>query len=250
MPSEVLLEVCVETVASAIAAERGGAHRIELCSNLAVEGVTPNPALIEQVRRQVAIPLHVLIRPRAGNFHYTTIEFEAIRNEIRQAKHLGADGLVFGALTSSSRIDVSGTCELVKLARPLSVTFHRAFDSCTDLPTALDEVVRTGADRVLTSGGARTAAEGAAMLAQLVKFAAGRIEILACGRIREDNIRRIVDSTGVRELHTSLLHRLPDYKCADVAAETIPQDSVLRPDAVARLLEAAAKGPSNTTHDG
>jgi copper homeostasis protein CutC len=84
-----------------------------------------------------------------------------------------------------------------------------------------------------------------------VKFAAGRIEILACGRIREENIRRIVDSTGVREVHTSLLHRLPDYKCADAAAEdTIPQDSVLRPEAVARLLEAAAKGPSNTTHDG
>jgi len=251
MPSPVLLEVCVETVASAIAAERGGAHRIELCSSLAVEGVTPDITLIEDVRRQVAIPLHVLIRPRAGDFHYTAIEFEAIKNEIRQAKQLGADGLVFGALDASSRIDVSRTRELVKLARPLTVTFHRAFDACTDLPSALDEVVRTGADRVLTSGGARTADEGVAMLAQLVKFAAGRIEIMACGRIREENIRRIVDSTGVREVHTSLLPRLPDQESAHATAgETSPEDSVLRPEAVARLLEAAAKRPSHTAHDG
>jgi copper homeostasis protein len=124
MPSEVLLEVCVETVASAIAAERGGAHRIRLCSNLAVEGVTPNPALIEQVRQQVAIPLHVLIRPRA-DFHYTAIEFEVIRNEIRQAKHLGADGLVLVLSTQVPLSIMSGTRELVKLARPLSVTFHQ-----------------------------------------------------------------------------------------------------------------------------
>ena len=176
MPSPVLLEVCVETVASAIAAQRGGARRIELCSNLAVEGVTPNPTLIEQVRRQVAIPLHVLIRPRAGDFHYTATEFEAIKSEIHQAKNLGANGLVFGVLDSSSRIDVARTCELVKLARPLSVTFHRAFDACPDLPAALNDVVRTGADRVLTSGGARTANQGVAMLARLVKSAAGRIE--------------------------------------------------------------------------
>ena len=251
MRSPVLIEVCVETVASAIAAERGGAHRIELCSNLAVEGVTPNPTLLEQVRRQVAIPLHVLIRPRAGGFQYTAIEFEAIRNAIRQAKHLGADGLVFGVLDSSSRVDVARTREIVELSRPLTVTFHRAFDACSDLPAALDEVVRTGADRVLTSGGARTADEGAAMLAQLVKSAAGRIEIMACGRIREENIRRIVDATGVREVHTSLRTRLPNQKSLDVAAQdTNPQDSVLRPEAVARLLEAAAKGLSNMARDG
>ena len=251
MPSPVLLEVCVETVASAIAAQRGGARRIELCSNLAVEGVTPNPTLIEQVRRQVAIPLHVLIRPRAGDFHYTATEFEAIKSEIHQAKKLGANGLVFGVLDSSSRVDVARTRELVKLARPLSVTFHRAFDACPDLPAALNDVVRTGADRVLTSGGARTANQGVAMLARLVKSAAGQIKILACGRIREENIRRILDSTGVREVHTSLLPRLPDQKCADVAAGgAVPQNFVLRPEAVARLLEAAAKGAADTSHDG
>jgi copper homeostasis protein len=250
MSSPVFLEVCVETVASAVAAESGGAHRIELCSNLAVEGVTPNPTLIEQVRRRVGIPLHILIRPRAGDFHYSASEFDAIKNEIRQAKLLGANGLVFGALDSNSRVDVLRTCELVELARPLSVTFHRAFDACADLPTALEEVIRSGADRVLTSGGAPTADEGAAMLAQLVKSAAGRIEIMACGRIREENIRRIVEATAVCEVHTSLLPRSPDQKCAGaVGKETGLKDFVLSPEAVARLLEAAAKGPSKAAYD-
>jgi copper homeostasis protein len=202
MPSEVLLEVCVETVASAIAAERGGAHRIELCSNLAVEGVTPNPALIEQVRRQVAIPLHVLIRPRAGDFHYTAIEFEVIRNEIRQAKHLGADGLVFGALDSSSLIDVSGTRELVKLARPLSVTFHRAFDMARDPYRALEDLIGLGVDRILTSGQEPSVIEGLDLIAELVQLAGDRVIIMPGGGT-ERNVGKVVARSGVREVHVT-----------------------------------------------
>lgn len=251
MPSPVVLEVCVETVASAIAAERGGAHRIELCSNLAVEGLTPSISLIEQVHRQVTIPLHVLIRPRVEDFYYTAIEFEAIKNEIRKAKQLGVNGLVFGVLDSSSRVDVKRTLELVELARPLSVTFHRAFDVCADLPAALEDVIRTGSDRVLTSGGARTAEQGAPMLAQLLRFAAGRIVILACGRIREQNIRKVLDSTGVREVHASLLPASKDQERDVTAAEETRQEhSLLRPEAVARLLEAAAKGSSKPALGG
>jgi copper homeostasis protein len=244
MHSPVLLEVCVETVASAVAAEQGGAHRIELCSDLAVEGLTPGPDLIEQMREQVAIPLHVLIRPRAGDFCYSIREFEAMKHEIRRAKQRSVNGLVFGILDANTRIDVSRTHELVELARPLSVTFHRAFDACADLPEALEDVVRTGADRVLTSGGAPTAEEGSSMLAKLVTSAAGRISVLACGRIREENIRQIIDLTGVREVHTSLQLRSVEGKgVGDHAQGNGQEAAALRREAVASLL-AAAKRPS------
>ncbi|HST10541.1 MAG TPA: copper homeostasis protein CutC [Terriglobales bacterium] len=243
MPPPILLEVCVETVASAMAAERGGAHRVELCSDLAVEGVTPSPELIQQVRQQLTIPLHALIRPRAGDFRYSTVEFEAIKNEIRRAKQLGVNGLVFGVLDSRERVDVSRTRELVELARPLRVTFHRAFDACADLPAALEDVVTTGADRILTSGGAQTAQEGSAMLAQLVKCAARRIAILACGRIREENVRRVVDTTGVSEVHASMLPR--DKSSANLRHESDDGPCVVSSAAVARFLKAASNQPSS-----
>lgn len=232
MPLPILLEVCVETVASAVAAERGGARRIELCANLAVEGVTPDAALIESVRRHVTIPLHLLIRPRAGDFSYSATEFQTMKNQIRRAQQFRVNGLVFGILDSKARVDVARTRELVELAQPLSVTFHRAFDACADLPVALEEVVRTGANRVLTSGGARSAEEGSPMLAQLVTSAAGRIGILACGGIREGNVRKIVEATGVREVHTSLLDRggRGERGGHDLPAET-----------VVRFVEAAGK---------
>jgi copper homeostasis protein len=221
MPSSILLEVCVETVASAVAAERGGAHRIELCSNLAVEGVTPTADLIQQVRRHTAVPMHVLIRPRAGDFCYISSEFETMKGDIAAIKELGVNGLVFGILDRKACIDVARTRALVQSARPLSVTFHRAFDACTDLPAALEDVVETGADRILTSGGARSAEEGSPMLARLVKSAAGRVGILACGTIREGNVRKIVEATGVREVHTSLLDRGGRGERFDLRAQTV-----------------------------
>ena len=220
----------MESLASAVAAERGGAHRIELCANLGVEGVTPGDQLIESVRRQVTIPLHVLIRPRAGDFFYSATEFQTMKNEIRRAQQFAVHGLVFGILESKARVDASRTRELVELARPLSVTFHRAFDACADLPAALEEVVETGADRILTSGGARSAEEGSPMLAQLMKAAAGRIGILACGTIRAGNVRKIVEATGVREVHTSLLDGGGRGERHDLPAET-----------VARFVEVAGK---------
>jgi copper homeostasis protein len=240
MPSPLLLEVCVETVASAVAAERGGAHRIELCSNLAVEGVTPNVALIEVVRRQTTIPLHVLIRPRAGNFCYTPTEFEIMETAIATAKHLGVEGFVFGILDAERRIDVSRTRALVQLARPLSVTFHRAFDECIDLPAALEDAVEAGAARILTSGGGRTAEEGSAMLANLVQMATGKAVILACGTIREGNVRKIVEKTGVREVHASLLARSSGTRAGEESARGLRHKQPdLESETVARFLEAA-----------
>src|ERR1700751_1529848 len=121
MPTPVLLDVCVESLASALAAERGGAHRVELCSDLAVEGMTPPVPLIEEVRRRISIPLHILIRPRPGDFSYSPSEFEQMKNDIRRAKEVGVNGVVFGILDSKSRVDVARTQALVELARPLSV---------------------------------------------------------------------------------------------------------------------------------
>lgn len=231
-PPPVLLEVCVETVAAAVAAEQGGAHRVELCSNLAVEGVTPSLELVEQVRRRISIPLHVLIRPRAGDFRYTAPEFELMKSEIAHLRQMGVSGVVLGVLNAGNQVDVLRTRELVKRARPLAVTFHRAFDESADLPAALDQVIQTGADRILTSGGARNAQEGSPMLSDLVKMAAGRVGILACGTIRETNVRKIIEATGVREVHASLLRRL-------VEGEGLSQQT-LQPEIVRRFLQAAA----------
>jgi copper homeostasis protein len=162
-----------------------------------------------------------------------------MKDEIRRVKQRGVNGLVFGILDVNTRIDVSRTRELVELARPLSVTFHRAFDACADLPEALQDVVRTGADRVLTSGGAPTAEGGSSMLAKLVTLAAGRISVLACGRIRDENVRQIIDFTGVREVHTSLLARSLEGEGVNHAQGGGQEAAVLRPEAVASLLAAA-----------
>ena len=232
-PAPILLEVCVETLASAVAAEQGGAHRVELCSNLAVEGVTPSLELIEQVRRRISIPLHVLIRPRAGDFRYTPPEFELMKSGIAHLRQMGVSGVVFGVLSAANQVDVPRTRELVKRARPLAVTFHRAFDESADLPAALELVIQTEADRILTSGGARNAEEGSPMLSDLVKMAAGRVGILACGTIRETNVRKIIEATGVREVHASLLRRL-------VGGEALSQQT-LQPEIVKRFLQAACR---------
>jgi len=230
-PPAFLLEVCVETVASAVAAESGGAHRVELCSNLAVEGVTPSLELIAQVRRRISIPLHVLIRPRAGDFRYTPPEFELMKSEIAHVRQMGVNGVVIGILDAANQVDVPRTRDLVERTRPLTVTFHRAFDESANLPAALEAVVQTGADRILTAGGARDAEEGSPMLSELVKKAAGRVGILACGSIRETNVRKIVEATGVREVHASLLRR-------SIEGQPLAQPA-LQPETVARFLEAA-----------
>jgi len=231
MAAPILLEVCVETLASAVAAERGGAHRVELCSNLAVEGVTPSLELIEQVRRQISIPLHVLIRPRAGDFRYTAPEFELMKSEIAHLRQMGVNGVVLGILNASNEVDIRRTRDLVERARPLAVTFHRAFDASANLSMSLEQVIRTGADRILTSGGACNAEAGSPMLSELVKKASGRVGILACGAIRETNVRRIIHATSVHEVHASLL-------CRSGEEQALAQPA-LQPETVARFLEAA-----------
>jgi copper homeostasis protein len=204
MPNRFVLEICVESVEYAIAAERGGAQRIELCSDLSSGGITPSSGLMQTVRRHVHVPIHVLIRPRAGEFYYSDYELEIMRDDIHAAKQFGVDGIVLGILHRNTRIDIERTKALVDLARPLPVTFHRAFDESENLETSLEEVIRTGASRILTSGGKPRAADALPTLARLVQAAKGRILLMPCGGIDSENAEKIVRTTLAQEFHSSL----------------------------------------------
>lgn len=198
------LEVCVDSVASAIAAQQGGATRVELCSDLLEGGITPGPGLISVVRSRLEIDIFVMIRPRAGDFMYSADEFEVMRHDIDEARRLGANGFVFGILTEHGQIDVERTRELVKRAHPLPVTFHRAIDMTQDPLAALEEVIATGAQRVLSSGGAPSAIKGSELLQKMHEVAGDRITVMAGGGITLKTVQHIVESTGGKEYHASL----------------------------------------------
>ena len=197
------LEVCLDSVESALAAERGGADRIELCANLIEGGTTPSAGLIATIRRHVAMDLFVMIRPRGGDFLYTDTEFEVMQDEIGRVRSLGADGVVLGLLNADGQIDVARTQQLVELADPLPVTFHRAIDMTADIDQALQEVIRTGCTRILTSGGRLKAPDGRDAIARLVAQARGRIAIMAGSGVSPENIAELAAFTGVNELHSS-----------------------------------------------
>jgi len=221
--SPIQLEVAVESVASAAAAEQGGAARVELCSALSLGGLTPSAGLIAKVRRTIQIPLHVLIRPRYGNFFYSADEFDVMRRDILLARQLGANGVALGLLEADSNIDVDRTHALAEAASPMQVTFHRAFDVACNRDLALPLVFATGATRILTSGGAPTALEGAAVLKKLVIAAGPDIAIMAAGKIRAENIAGLIRSTGIREVHANLATEPPAP--ADEASTTADQPS-------------------------
>ncbi|MGA2813952.1 MAG: copper homeostasis protein CutC [Candidatus Acidiferrum sp.] len=204
MSNEVVLEVCVDSVESALAAERGGAHRVELCSSLSDGGLTPSAGLIDATRKSLAIALHIMIRPRGADFYYSDVEFEIMRRDIVLAKQLAADGIVFGILDLDGRVDMERTAELLELAAPLSVTFHRAFDMSYDLFASLRDLQALGVDRVLTSGGKQSAVEGAEVLQRLVEASRGDIAIMAGGGIEDHIVSELLARTGVREIHASL----------------------------------------------
>jgi copper homeostasis protein len=198
------LEICVDSVESAVAAARGGAERIELCSALSEGGITPSAGLISTVREAVRIQVYAIIRPRGGNFVYSDSELEVMRRDILDAKGRGLDGAVLGVLTPDHQVDRARTTELIELARPLQVTFHRAFDICRDLDEALEDVIACGADRLLTSGGRPDAVKGLLAIASLHHRAGERIRIMAGGGVRIANVRTIALRTGIRDVHTSL----------------------------------------------
>jgi len=204
VPNSILLEISVETAEAAVAAESGGAQRIELCAELGVGGITPSEDLMRVARAKVRLPIFSMIRPRAGDFVYSAPELAQMHDDIGTAKQIGMDGIVLGLLTKGRRVDIERMRELVKTAQPLPVTFHRAFDDAADLDTALADVIATGAARILTSGGAAAAPVGIERLAQLVAAANGRIVVLPGGGINASNAVDVARQTGARELHSGL----------------------------------------------
>jgi copper homeostasis protein len=197
----VILEACVETVDEARAADTGGAARIELCADLAEQGTTPAESTTAACVAAVRIPVFVMVRVRAGRFVYSGEELAAMCRQVARARSLGAAGIVTGALRPDGTIDADAVSALVDVADTLPVTFHRAFDATPDRAAALETLVTCGVVRVLTSGGAPTAEAGAAEIARLVRQAAGRLSVIAAGRVRADNVRNIVARTGVTEVH-------------------------------------------------
>ncbi|MGP0067596.1 MAG: copper homeostasis protein CutC [Isosphaeraceae bacterium] len=201
MSRRITIEICVGDVESAIAAEVGGADRVELCDNLSVGGTTPSAGTIAEACRWLSIPVHVLIRPRAGDFVYSERELAVMRHDIEAAKALGAAGVVLGVLTREGRLEHDQVSSLVAMARPLSVTFHRAIDQAGDPLEVLDALVAIGADRVLTSGGRPTALEGVEALKTLVDRGGDRIAVMAGGRLDLESLEPVIRRSRVVEVH-------------------------------------------------
>lgn len=197
------LEISADSVHSALEAQHAGASRVELCADLAEGGITPGYGMIVSARKNLDIVLNVLIRPRPGDFLYSDIEFDIMSMDIGLCKKCGVDGIVTGILRSDGSIDAERTAWLVRLAHPMSVTFHRAFDMCADAEKGLEEIIRSGAGRLLTSGQKVTAAEGTITLSSLVKQAGERIIIMPGSGVNEVNIAAIAKETGAREFHLS-----------------------------------------------
>jgi copper homeostasis protein len=211
------VEICVDSAGGAFAAEQGGADRVELCDNLLEGGTTPSAGCIKVARRGLKLGLQVIVRPRGGDFLYSDQEMQVMREDIRMARDLGADGVVIGCLTAEGDIDRARAGELIELARPLNVTFHRAFDMCREPLQALEVLIGLGVERVLTSGQEASCLEGLDLIAALHKQAAGRIIIMPGGGITPANVQRIVAATGVTEVHlavrcsvqSAMIHRNP-----------------------------------------
>lgn len=198
-----ILEICVDSPASALAAQNGGADRIELCENLDQGGVTPSMAKIKIIRKLVEIPIFLLIRPRKGDFLYTQADFDIMLEDIRLARDHGIEGIVSGVLLPDGHIDQIRTAQLIKAAGPLPFTFHRAFDQCVDPILALEQLIEMGVSTILSSGGERSAPLGASNLAEYVQAAGGRLGILAGGGIGSDNVDSLLAISGLFGLHAS-----------------------------------------------
>lgn len=197
------IEICVDSIEGAISAERGGADRVELCANLLEGGTTPSAGCVTIAREKLRIGLQVIIRPRGGDFLYSDLEMEAMLEDTRLAKELGADGVVIGCLTAPGDVDLERTRQLIEVARPLNITFHRAFDMCREPRRALEDLIRLGVDRVLTSGQEASVLEGLDLICELEKQAGDRIIIMPGGGLTARNVRKIVEASGVREVHLS-----------------------------------------------
>jgi len=208
LQKKTVVEICVDSLQSAIAAEKGGATRIELCGSLMSGGTTPSLGLIELVKKNLSIDINVMIRTRSGDFCYSTLEFEVMKKDIEIAKTMGVNGVVLGALNPNGTIDMNNMKELIELAIPLTVTFHRAFDMVRDPIKSLKELIDLGVHRILTSGGENRAIDGIDLIKTLVDKSEKDIIIMAGAGINEDNVNHIILNTGVSEIHLSAKKRV------------------------------------------
>jgi len=209
MAGRYLLEVAANSVASAQAAQDGGAGRVELCTGLELGGLTPSAALIAMVRERLHIPLYVLVRPRAGDFLYSDIECEMMQRDIETCAALGCDGVVIGVLDADGRIDSERCKPLVRSAGGMGVTFHRAFDLTVDPEQALEDAIALGCERVLTSGARASAVDGAPLIRRLVERSDGCIVVMPGAGVTPQNIAALAEATGATELHASAKRQLP-----------------------------------------
>jgi len=217
------LEVCIDNIESLYIAQQAGADRIELCSALTLGGLSPTSGLISQVTKHATIPVHVMIRPRDGDFLYSSDEVEMMLSEIHAAHVAGVQGVVFGVLNKQAQIDSDILTSLMKASKGLSVTFHRAIDCCKDPKLAMETVLTAGCDRVLTSGLASRIDLGVDCVKQMVDQSAGRLSVMAGAGITANNVSGIIRSTGINEVHMSAKTRRASYMEAIVNCGYLPE---------------------------
>ncbi|PQJ74680.1 copper homeostasis protein CutC [Polaribacter gangjinensis] len=206
-----ILEICANSYESAINAQIAGAHRIEICSELSVGGITPSVGLLEKISKEISIPVHVLIRPRSGNFCYSNSEFEQMKTDILLCKKLGFQGIVSGVLTKNHEIDIEKTKQLISLSKPLKFTFHRAFDVVVNPKKTVQILQDLGVDRILTSGTKEKASDGIDLLIELKKITENKLIILPGSGINKDNVT-LFKNAGFEEIHTSASKIITDKK--------------------------------------
>jgi len=246
MARALTFEVCVDSAEAAAAAEQGGAHRVELCSDLLEGGLTPTYGTMKVARERLRIKIMAMVRPRGGDFCYSDTEFAVMRADLLALKALGADGIVLGLLNPDGTIDRERTAELIALARPLPVTFHRAFDMTREPFESLDALIALGVERVLTSGQEPSVPEGLELITELVRRAAGRTIIMPGGGITARNVARVVSASGVGELHFASLepregrmqYRNPRVFMGGTLRPPEYSQDVTRPESVAAVIGA------------
>ena len=220
MKREILIEICVDSIESALAAEKAGAHRIELCDNLMAGGTTPSMGMLQVLRKHLRIDINFIIRPRSGDFCYSDFEFQVMKKDIEMAKAYGADGIVLGILKPNGEIDLERMKQIIEVSEPLKVTFHRAFDMTRDPLKSLDSLINLGIERILTSGQESNALKGIDLIKELVHRAGDRIIIMPGAGINDINVEEMVNKTGVREVHMSAKEKVEsimEYRNSRVA---------------------------------
>ncbi len=251
--SKPIFEVCVDSIESALAAERGGADRVELCSDLLEGGLTPSYGVLHVARERLRIGIMAMVRPRGGDFCYSDAECAAMLHDVRMAREAGANGVVIGVLTPDGDIDAERTRRLIDEARPLAVTFHRAFDMTRDPFAALETLVALGVDRVLTSGQEPTVLEGLDLVAELSGRARGRIVVMPGGGITDRNIARIRARVPAAEMHfadgepveSRMRFRNPRVFMGGTLRPPEYTLDLLHEDYVARVISAAGGRPGS-----